>query len=60
MGNIRSKHLPFTKYLYGKIYQIVCNITGEIYVGSTITSLPKRLAVHKLGAKYGLKNCSSE
>jgi hypothetical protein len=34
-------------YSNGKIYQIRCNITGEIYIGSTTTSLSKRLSVHK-------------
>ena len=27
------------KYVNGKIYRIVCNITGEQYIGSTIQSL---------------------
>lgn len=31
----------------GKIYEIVCNITGERYVGSTTTSLAQRKAGHK-------------
>jgi len=35
------------KYQEGKIYKIVCNITGEIYIGSTIQTLEERLAVHK-------------
>jgi len=34
-------------YSEGKIYKIVCNITGEIYIGSTITTLNIRLAHHK-------------
>jgi hypothetical protein len=29
------------------IYEIVCNITGERYIGSTTTSLKKRLSIHK-------------
>jgi hypothetical protein len=34
-------------YSKGKIYQIRCNITGEIYIGSTTTPLSKRLSNHK-------------
>ena len=29
------------------IYEIKCNITGEIYIGSTISSLAERMAKHK-------------
>jgi len=29
------------------IYKIVCNTTGEIYIGSTVQPLRKRLAQHK-------------
>ena len=36
------------KYEKSKIYKIVCNITGEIYFGSTTeTHLCKRLAKHR-------------
>ena len=35
------------KYENGKIYKIVCNITGEIYYGSTIETLKERLRKHK-------------
>ena len=35
------------RYQEGKIYKIVCNITGEEYYGSTIQTLEERLAVHK-------------
>jgi len=34
-------------YSKGKIYKIVCNITDEIYIGSTISILNVRLAKHK-------------
>ena len=34
-------------YQYGKIYKIVCNITNEIYIGSTINRLKQRLINHK-------------
>ena len=42
-------------YANGKIYKIVCNITGEVYIGSTTTALSKRLSIHK-----SKKNCSSK
>ena len=35
------------RYQEGKIYKIVCNITNEVYYGSTIKTLNKRLTVHK-------------
>lgn len=35
------------KYQNGKIYKIVCNITGNIYIGSTIRTLNERLSKHK-------------
>lgn len=34
-------------YKNGKIYEIVCNITGEVYIGSTVQSLEERLCKHK-------------
>jgi hypothetical protein len=34
-------------YSKGKIYEIVCNITKEKYIGSTISGLSKRKAQHK-------------
>jgi len=35
------------RYKDGKIYKIVCNTTGEIYYGSTISTLKERLSQHK-------------
>ena len=35
------------KYINGKIYKIVCNVTGKIYVGSTIKPLKIRLSGHQ-------------
>ena len=35
-------------YSKGKIYKIVCNKTGKIYIGSTTTTLSRRLTQHKL------------
>mgnify|MGYP003661812610 CR=1 FL=1 len=34
------------KYQQGKIYKIVCNITSEVYYGSTRETLNRRLAKH--------------
>jgi len=34
-------------YSDGKIYKIVCNETGEVYVGSCICDLDTRLSKHK-------------
>jgi len=34
-------------YKKGKIYELVCRITGEKYVGSTIDSLSRRLVKHR-------------
>ena len=34
-------------YANGKIYKIVCNITGEVYIGSSTQPLAKRLSLHK-------------
>lgn len=33
-------------YSKAKIYKIVCNITGDVYIGSTCQSLAKRLGDH--------------
>jgi len=44
------------RYQKGKIYRIVCNVTGEVYVGSTITTLGERLSKHKTK----MTCCSSE
>lgn len=38
-------------YSKGKIYRIVCNVTGKQYVGSTTQSLAKRLACHRADYK---------
>ena len=39
------------KYKNGKIYKIVCNITNEIYIGSTVEILEERLRKHILPGK---------
>ena len=44
-----------TDYSKGKIYKIVCNESGEVYIGSTVQTLKLRLCHHN----YGNKDCSS-
>ncbi len=43
-------------YEQGKIYKIVCNVTGKVYIGSTIETLARRLARHRATYKY-FKEC---
>ena len=38
-------------YKQGKIYKIVCNVTGKVYIGSTIETLARRLAGHRTAYK---------
>ena len=46
-------------YQNGKIYRIVCNITGLQYIGSTTQALSKRLSYHKSHHKQWLKGTSN-
>jgi hypothetical protein len=39
------------KYFNSKIYKIVCNITGDIYIGSSYDTLEVRLGQHKYNYK---------
>lgn len=43
-------------YQNGKIYRIVCNVTGKQYIGSTVSTLSTRLSQHKNSL---IKTCSS-
>lgn len=43
-------------YTNSKIYKIVCNITGECYIGSTTQSLEQRLNSHK----HSTNTCKSK
>ena len=44
-------------YQLGKIYKIVCNITGKVYIGSTCeTKLARRLAKHANNYNVYLKS----
>jgi hypothetical protein len=38
-------------YSKGKIYKVVCNITGKVYIGSTCKELSNRLACHRSAYK---------
>ncbi len=42
-------------YSKGKIYRLVCNTTGQQYIGSTAQSLSQRLGNHKAEYKMFLK-----
>ena len=46
--------MEFNKYNNGKIYKIVCNTTGLIYIGSTTKKLEIRLSQHKSDYKRHL------
>jgi predicted GIY-YIG superfamily endonuclease len=46
-------------YSKGKIYKIVCNKTGLVYIGSTCRSLEQRLKEHVYDSKRYLdKKCN--
>jgi hypothetical protein len=47
-------------YANGKIYKIVCNITGEQYIGGTTQKLSQRLTQHVLRSKNDKKNMKSK
>mgnify|MGYP003633147984 CR=1 FL=1 len=42
-------------YSKSKIYKIVCDTTGLVYIGSTVETLSKRLTKHKASYNYYLK-----
>ena len=47
-------------YKNGKVYKIVCNTTGKVYIGSTTVLLCKRLACHVNHYKRGVYTTSSK
>jgi len=53
---INNNKMP--DYSKSKIYKIVCNTTGLIYIGSTIQPLCKRLSSHVADSK-NRKDCTS-
>lgn len=60
MGNCQSKPLLYNKYSEGKIYKIVCRITGDVYIGSTIQPLNARMCEHRRDAKALTVICQSK
>jgi hypothetical protein len=48
-----------TDYSQGKIYKIVCNKTGLIYIGSTYRTLDERLKEHEYDCKRYLNKKSN-
>jgi hypothetical protein len=57
MGNSQSKLGMYNIYSNGTIYSITCNITGKVYIGSTILLLQVRINGHKC-LKYN--ECTSK
>ena len=51
--------MKMTDYSKGKIYRIVCNVTGEVYIGSTTQELERRLYGHIHSAVISMQ-CSSD
>jgi hypothetical protein len=51
--------MEIDKYHNGKIYKLVCEITGEQYIGSTCQRLSKRLHDHVQYVKGGNRKYSS-
>lgn len=47
------------KYHKAKIYKIVCNITGKIYIGSTCELLCQRIAKHRFQYKQWLNKTNN-
>ncbi len=47
-------------YSQGKIYKIVCNKTGLVYIGSTCKTLDKRLKQHEYDAKRYLDKTANK
>jgi hypothetical protein len=46
-------------YNNGRIYKIICNTTGKVYIGSTTNNLCKRLATHVSGLKRWVNDNSN-
>jgi len=53
---IKMEQIQINRYKNGKIYKIVCNVTGKVYIGSTcLPTLAKRLAQHRKDYKKYLE-----
>ncbi len=46
-------------YSKGKVYKIICNITGLVYYGSTTRTLAQRLTEHRSRFKNNVLGCKS-
>ena len=44
-----------SRYRHGKIYKIISNKTGLVYIGSTCLTLPQRISQHERDYKQYLK-----
>ena len=49
-----------SKYQNGKIYKIVDNTTGDVYIGSTTQCLSSRLSEHVSTTKKNINKCTSK
>jgi hypothetical protein len=49
-----------TNYKTGRIYKIVCNLSDDVYIGSTFNRLSDRFRRHKYGFNQYLNNKSYE
>lgn len=55
-----KKRQKTTKYQKGKIYKLVDNTNGNIYIGSTIQRLSQRKYAHKKDTINGYNKCMSK
>jgi hypothetical protein len=46
-------------YNNGKIYKLVCDTTGDVYIGSTVMQLCRRLSGHVGNTKDKYRQCAS-
>ena len=53
---LNYKNFQMPDYQKGKIYKIVCNETGLVYIGSTTQALSQRLQGHKKNYKSYLSD----
>ena len=50
---------PYGMKIYGRVYKLVCNDTGDCYIGSTRNSLQDRLQYHINDILVGHETCMS-
>jgi hypothetical protein len=52
--------MNINKYQNSKIYKLVCNVTGDVYIGSTYKkTLARRLSGHLKNYKFYKKGCGT-